>query len=77
MKIKDKREKHGECYFSELGIGQAYQDRQGNICVKTSLEEGGEEEYNCIALVCGDWGQHWEAPNELCTVLNATLLLED
>lgn len=77
MTIKDKREKHGECYFSELGIGQVYQDKQGNICIKTSTEKYGEEEYNCIAFVCGEWGQHWEDPKASCVVLNATLLLED
>ena len=77
MKIKDKREKHGEHCFSELGIGQTYEDTYGNICIKTSLEEAGEEDYNCIALVNGSWGQHWEAPHAICSVINATLLLED
>lgn len=61
MNVKDKRVKHeANAFFGDLKIGQAYEDRDGVLCIKTKDTDC---EDNCICFV----GEEWEANLESLT----------
>lgn len=55
MFVNDKREKirKGEL-FSKLNIGAVYEDKDGIVCIKTSMADI-REQCNCIAYVDDEW----------------------
>lgn len=57
--------------FYELGIGDAYLDKNGTLCIKTSASE-------CIYYsdVTGSWDSTTENANELVEPAKATLTIE-
>ena len=54
MDVNDKREQADFIEFSELKIGDVYEDRDGIICIKTHEDDIG---HNCICFI----GREWEA----------------
>lgn len=61
MKVNDKRVKHeANAFFGDLPIGQAYEDKDGVLCIKTKDTDC---EDNCICFV----GEEWEANLESLT----------
>lgn len=64
-------EKNKGVKFYELGIGDAYWDRNGTLCIKTS-------EGTCIyySEATGSWDSTTENANELVEPAKATLTIE-
>ena len=58
MDINDKRVMADLVEFSELKIGDVYEDRDGVICIKTHEDD---ISHNCICLVCGEWEANLES----------------
>lgn len=74
MKVNDKRVKHEEgVFFEELKIGQAYEDGDGVLCIKTNDTDG---KYNCIYFVNEKWGVSTERPTTKVIPLVTTLEIE-
>ena len=60
--------------FADLSLGMVYADEKNNICIKT---DEAEYEVNCITLRDGTWYAETESANEIVTVLNAKLMIEN
>ena len=76
MKVLDnRRNEENRVCFNDLLVGTVYADNSNNICIKTSYAEDGEQ--NCIYLSEGKWRLETEDEDELVTVLNAKLIIEN
>lgn len=74
MKVNDKRVKHEAIVtFCELKIGQAYEDDEGVLCIKTHFID---DEDNCICFIDGKWEPTFESRAAKVTPLNVTLEIE-
>lgn len=74
MKVNDKRAKHEEgVFFEELKIGQAYEDGDGVLCIKTN-NDGCKD--NCIYFINEKWETNVESLTAMVTPLVATLEIE-
>ena len=74
MKVNDKRVKYEEkAVFEALKIGQAYEDRDGVLCIKTNNNDC---EDNCICFVNGKWEANFESIATRVTPLVVTLEIE-
>lgn len=74
MKINDKRAKHeAKEFFGDLSIGQAYEDKEGVLCIKT---KDTDNEDNCICFVHGNWEASLEGLFAKVTPLVTTLEIE-
>ena len=75
MNVNDKRTRTETKEFIKLGIGDAYEDKEGFLCIKTD-EHNDCYHNNCIALVDGCWEAHFEAEYALVYPVATTLVLE-
>lgn len=74
MNVNDKRVKHeANVFFEELKIGQAYEDRDGVLCIKTNDTDG---ENNCICFVGEEWEANLESRTARVIPLITTLEIE-
>ena len=73
MTIKDTRAKNNKVNFEDLPIGQAYEDAEGIICIKTWY---GDTEDNCISHINGAWESSTEGMTTKVIPLKTTLLIE-
>lgn len=74
MNVNDKRVKHeANVFFEELRIGQAYEDRDGMLCIKTNDTDG---ENNCIYFVGEEWKANLESLTARVIPLVTTLEIE-
>jgi hypothetical protein len=74
MNVNDKRVKHEpNVFFDELKIGQAYEDKDGVLCIKTKDTDC---EDNCICFVGGEWEANLESLTARIIPLVATLEIE-
>lgn len=74
MNVNDKRVKHeANVFFEELRIGQAYEGRDGVLCIKTNNADG---ENNCICFVGGEWKANLESLTARIIPLVVTLEIE-
>ena len=74
MKVNDKRVKYeGKVFFEELKIGQAYEDRDGVLCIKTNNNDC---EDNCICFVREEWEANFESLAARVTPIVVTLEIE-
>lgn len=74
MNVNDKRVKHeANVFFEELRIGQAYEDRDGVLCIKT---EDVDDASNCICFVGEEWETSIESLKAIVTPLVTTLEIE-
>lgn len=75
MKVVDNRTKEEKkVYFNELSLGTVYEDSHGNICIKTDNTDYGS---NCLCLCDNNWRAELEDVDEVVTVLNAKLVIEN
>lgn len=58
MDINDKRVRADFIEFAELKIGDAYEDRDGVICIKTHEDD---ISHNCICFVGNEWEANLES----------------
>ena len=74
MNVNDKRVKHeAYVFFDELAIGQAYEDKEGILCIKTHNTDDAD---NCIYFVNGQWEPEFEHSNARVIPLVTTLEIE-
>lgn len=74
MNVNDKRMKDkSKISFEELDVGQVYEDKDGVLCIKTSLSEIDD---NCICFVNGNWEANLESLGSMIIPLTATLEIE-
>lgn len=75
MKVVDNRTKEEKrVYFNELPLGTVYADSHGNICIKT---DNAQYEPNCLYLCEDKWRTENEDLDEVVTILNAKLVIEN
>jgi len=75
MELVDKRVYEEERkYFNELPLGTVYADSQGKICIKT---DNGDYHPNCLYFCDNQWKSGNEDIDEVVTVLNAKLIIEN
>ena len=74
MKIIDNRNREEKVMFRELDIGDAYFDREGNLCIKTSDDECADE--NCITYSHDEWSTECEATDERVVRARATITID-
>lgn len=76
MKVNDKREKRGIILFKELKVGQAYEDIDHILCIKTAENEL-DADVNCICFTNdGTWTSYLEILDAEVTPLVTTLEIE-
>jgi hypothetical protein len=73
MNVNDKRAKQTSVPFKDLKIGQAYEDRDGFLCIKTHHYA---DDDNCISFIDGNWCCSAEESNAKVTPLVTTLEIE-
>lgn len=74
MKVNDKRVKYeANAFFGDLPIGQAYEDKDGILCIKTNNTDN---EDNCICLVNEEWEASFESLTTKVIPLVTTLEIE-
>jgi hypothetical protein len=74
MKVNDTRVKHNAVVlFKELKVGQAYEDKEGILCIKTHRDD---DQDNCICFIEEQWEPTFEIPDTKVTPLTTTLEIE-
>ena len=74
MDVNDKRVKHeANEFFGDLKVGQAYEDRDGVLCIKTNDTDN---ENNCICFFNGEWEANLESLTARVIPLITTLEIE-
>jgi hypothetical protein len=74
MNVNDKRVTHeANAFFGDLEIGQAYEDRDGVLCIKT---HDSDNEDNCICFVREKWESSLESLTARVIPLVTTLTIE-
>lgn len=74
MDVNDKRVKHeANVFFKELAIGQAYEGRDGVLCIKTNDTD---HESNCICFINEEWEANLESLTARVIPLITTLEIE-
>ena len=62
--------------FQDLAVGDAYEDDEGIICIKTSGDDYGDSPYGkCIAFVDDEWIEEDEHRGTYVKPLEATITL--
>ena len=75
MKVVDLRKTTTEVPFADLPVGQAYFDKEKNLCIKTSIDP--DDSNNCIFYQGGDvWEETHEEPFNPCELCSVTITIE-
>lgn len=75
MDVNDKRSKREKVPFKDLEVGQAYEDKDGFLCIKT-VESDLCADINCICFTDGIWESNLEGLYTEVTPLVTTLEIE-
>lgn len=76
MKVENKIKIEANVQFQDLAIGDAYEDNEGIICIKTSDDDYGDSPYGkCIAFVNDEWMEEDEHRGTYVKPLEATITL--
>ena len=76
MFVNDKREKIRKGrLFSELDIGAVYEDKDGVVCIKTSMLDTSEQ-CNCIAYVGDEWREDEQCLDDTVYPIVCELILK-
>lgn len=75
MDVNDKRSKREKVPFADLEVGQAYEDKYGELCIKTAENDLGAD-INCICFIRDSWESNLEGLDTLVTPLVTTLEIE-
>jgi hypothetical protein len=68
--------KNNTVAFRELAIGDAYYDKDGYLCIKTSDPDWDAVSYGgCIAHVNGEWVEEEEHEKSECTPLKTEFVI--
>lgn len=75
MNVNDKRGRKEKVPFEVLDVGQAYEDKDGVLCIKT-INSDPRAHFNCICFFGGNWESNVEASDSEVTPLVTTLEIE-
>ena len=75
MDVNDKRNRREKVPFEVLEVGQAYEDKEGVLCIKTA-ESDLSADINCICFIRGVWESNLEGLDTKVTPLVTTLEIE-
>ena len=75
MDVNDKRNKREKVLFKDLEVGQAYEDKEGVLCIKTAENDLGAD-INCICFIRDVWESNLEGLDTKVTPLVTTLEIE-
>ena len=74
MYVNDKRKVEGGTTFEKWKVGDAYEDSEGVICIKTS--DVNLADNNCICYVDDEWEESFEGQTARVWPLRATISVE-
>ena len=76
MKVINKIGKEGLVEFKHLAVGDAYYDKEGNLCIKTNNPDWSETSYGtCLVYLNGSWIAEEEHETAKCTVLKTEFII--
>lgn len=76
MRVDNKITIKTTVHFEDLAVGEAYEDSEGVICIKTSGDDYDDGTYGkCIAFIDGEWREEEEYREAYVKPLEATITL--
>ena len=76
MRVSNQIKIEATVQFQDLAVGDAYEDSEGIICIKTSDDDYGDSPYGkCIAFDGDDWRVEEEHRGTYVKPLEATMTL--
>ena len=76
MKVENRIKIEATVQFQDLVVGDAYEDKDGIICIKTSDDNYGDSLYGrCIAFIDEEWKEDEEHRATYVKPLEATITL--
>ena len=76
MRVENKIKIEATVQFQDLAVGEAYEDKDGVVCIKTSDDDYGDSPYGrCIAFVNDEWREEDEHREAYVKPLEATITI--
>ena len=75
MKVDNRIKIEATVQFQDLAIGDAYEDGEGVVCIKTGDDYGASPYGKCIAFVSDEWREEDEHRGTYVKPLEATITL--
>lgn len=81
MRVDNRIKIEATVQFKDLAIGDAYEDDEGVVCIKTGDDDYSDNDYSdspygkCIAFVSGEWREEEEHRGTYVKPLEATITL--
>lgn len=75
MKVESKIRVQDLVPFEELNIGDAYEDKEGILCIKVNDGNPDSSYATCLAYVSGEWREDEEHKENMVKPLDASIVI--